>query len=180
MKLYDSIPRPLLSGNDVLSNVMYDDIDYRINDVFITETAVPHRPRQVISEIGQKRKVNLVMTGTIMNHVKISESIITNRNPQESYDLHGETINFTFFDIRIKRNPDAELYIDNNCLFYNYFRMVCVNQGLMNINDFSNISVTYDELRELCKGKIETFSQYRYLDGLKWEFKYKKGDNDGE
>ena len=125
MKLYDSIPRPLLSGNDVLSNVMYDDIDYRINDV-------------------------------------------------------GETINFTFFDIRIKRNPDAELYIDNNCLFYNYFRMVCVNQGLMNINDFSNISVTYDELRELCKGKIETFSQYRYLDGLKWEFKYKKGDNDGE
>ena len=56
MQLHPSIPRPLIAGNDLLSNIGYESIDYKINDIFITETAVPHNPRQVITKIGQKRK----------------------------------------------------------------------------------------------------------------------------
>ena len=180
MKLYDGIPHPILAGNDLLSNVRYDDIVYRIDDIFITEPATPYKERQVISKIGQKRKVNLVMTGTVMNHVNISEYTITNQNPNEKYDMYGETVNFTFFNIRVTRNPNAELYIDNNCLFYGYFKMICVNQGLIDINDYSNISVTYEELREICRGSVETFKECETLTGSTWRFEHKKkGDTNG-
>ena len=180
MQMHPSIPRPLMAGNDLLSSIMYDSIDYKINGIFLTETAVPHNPRQVITKIGQKRKINLVMSGTIMNHVKISSSILTYEHPQDDYDLHGETVNFTFHDIRINRNPTAELYIDNNCLFYGYFRIICVNQGLIDVDDFRNISISYDELKEICNGKTETFRKYRTLRGSEWRFECKKGDSDGE
>jgi hypothetical protein len=182
MKLYESIPHPLMMVNDLLNHVKYENIEYRINDVFITETALPHNPRQVMSKIGQKRKVNLVMTGTIMNHVSISERILDTsiKDPHKQYDLYGETANFRFFNVRINRNPTAELYIDNNTIFYHYFRVMCVNQGLLDIDDYRNISLTYDELRDICRGTTETLAQYRIRGGYEWRFKYKGDDDDGD
>lgn len=180
MQLHESIPTPLITGNELLCNVYYQDINYRVDDIFITETAVPRNPRQVLSQIGQKRKINLVMTGTVLNSVKVKETII-NRQAKigTEYDLRGDTVNFTFFNIRVNRNPDTELYIDNNCLFYRYFKMICVNKGLMDMDDERNISLPYDELRNICKGSIETLCKYRTMDGAVWRFKEKKGDTNG-
>lgn len=181
MQFYDSIPKPLMTGSELLGNVMYDEIRYRVDDIFLTETAVPYKPRQVVTKIGQKRKINLVMTGTILNNLKIKERVINSAvsDSHKQYNLRGETVNFTFFDIRINRNPDAELYIDNNSTFYHYFRIMCVNKGLMDIDDFRNISLPYDELKDICRGTTETLAQYRVMGGLEWRFKY-KGDNNGE
>ena len=183
MKFYKGIPPALMTGVEMINSVeIYDHIDYRINDIFITEPAHPkQQKKQVITQIGQKRKVNLVMSGTVMNNVNIPKSRVSGQySKHDKYNLKGETINFSFFGIRIKRNPTAELYLDNNCLFYdNFFKVICVNDGIIDIKDSCNVSISYEELREMCQGKIETIGTYETLTGTRWQFKY-KGDNDGD
>ena len=89
-------------------------------------------------------------------------------------------INFTFFNIRIKRNPAAELYIDNICGLYDFIKPILVNDGMMDLNDDSNIIMSFDELRTILSNRQETV-KVKPVDDYHgdWIIKCKKGDING-
>lgn len=198
MKFEKSVPQSSILTNRLIHPLLYSnkELKYSINDVFITNARRCGKYwKPIISEIGRKRKIDVTITGTVDNHCKVYDRYVYDPNVNDyvpddydyfdeinqEIDLMGKIINFTFFDVRIKRNPDAELYIDNITGLYDFIKPILVNDGVMGFNDDDNIIIPFDELKTILCNRQETVKVKptdRY--NGKWIIKYSKGDNDGD
>ena len=145
-----------------------------MTDVFITELEHGKHWKPVVSEIGEKRKVSVTISGIVENHCIFNDRYVNSSmmyySCPEYYDycidddtyesrdidLMGETINFTFIGVRIKRNPTAQLYIDSTHSFYDFIKPILVNDGIMDIRNCNNIILSFDELQSILKDRVET------------------------
>ena len=197
MKFEKSVPQSNILTNRLIQALLYTDkeLKYNINDVFITGARKSGRYwKPIISEIGRKRKIDITITGTVENHCKVYDRYVYDPSVNgfiptdydymnginQEIDLMGKVINFTFFNIRIKRNPAAELYIDNICGLYDFIKPILVNDGMMDLNDDSNIIMSFDELRTILSNRQETV-KVKPVDDYHgdWIIKCKKGDING-
>lgn len=198
MKFEKSVPQSNILTNRLIQALLYtnNELKYSINDVFITDARRCGKYwKPIISEIGQKRKIDITITGTVTNSCKVYDRYVYDPNVNgyipddydyldgvnQEIDLRGHVINFTFFDVRIKRNPEAEIYIDNITTLYNFIKPILVNDGMMDLNDYNNIIMSFDELKTILKNRHETVMvkpRDRYNGD--WIIKCNKGDNDGD
>ena len=197
MKFEKSVPQSYILTNRLIQALLYtnNELKYSINDVFITDARrCGQYWKPIISEIGQKRKIDITITGTVTNSCKVYDRYVYDPSVNEyipddydyleginqEIDLIGKVINFTFFDVRIKRNPATELYIDNITTLYNFIKPILVNDGMMDLNDDDNIIMSFDELRTILKNRQETVKVKQTSDyNGEWIIKCKKGDING-
>ena len=198
MKFEKSVPQSSILTNRLIHPLLYSnkELKYSINDVFTTNARrCGNNWKPIISEIGRKRKIDITITGTVNNHCMVYDRYVYDPSVDEyvpddydyldeinpEIDLMGKVINFTFFNVRIKRNPDAKLYIDNITGLYDFIKPILVNDGMMNFNDYDNIIISFDELKTILCNRQETVKVKR-TDRYNgdWIIKYNKGDNDGD
>ena len=195
-----SIPISQIRNLSLLTDMIntHREIDYHINNMFITETY--GKNTEVITSVGQKRKVNITVTGQIKNEYNSNDFRLL-RNGKELYNtgvrrfnLKNNTLNITYYNVRVRNVYDNEincymrkLYIDNTHSFYNLLRPILINKGLIDAYDNGNIKLKPDDLNNNFNGLItlKGIEKNYNEDDCRvkhqaYQVKCKKGDNDGE
>lgn len=195
-----SIPITQIRNRSLLTDMIntHREIDYYINNMFITETNGNNT--EVISSVGQKRKVNITVTGQIKNEYYSNDFRLL-RNGNELYNtgvkrfnLKNNTLNITYYNVRVRNVYDNEsnchirkLYIDNTHSFYNFLRPILINQGLIDSDNTGNIKLKPDDIKDNFNGLITLKGiEKNYKEDTcrvkhqAYQVKCKKGDNDGE
>lgn len=195
-----SVPECLIYNGGLVQHMFRNDreIQYYINDIFITETYGNNT--QVISSVGQKEKVNVTVTGQIKSDY-ISNDFRLLKNGNELYEqgvnefnLKHKTLNITYYNVRVRtdynyRNGShsRKLYVDTTHSFYDFLRPVLVNQELIDVHENGNITMKPNDIMNVLRGLVtlkgtektdyNSISKQKYVH---YKVKCEKGDNDGE
>lgn len=193
------VPKCLIKPNMLLKDMMDTDrdISYNIHNIFITED--DGRKNQVISNIGQKEKVNITVTGQIASDY-ITDDFRVMYNGNELYmngarelNLNRNVLNLTYYNVRVRSVYDYDnqshirkIYVDTSHPFYLFLRPLLVNQELIEPDDTGNIKIKVQDLTHELNG-MQTLTGIEVPDysrpcikSYKWlTVKCKKGDNNG-
>lgn len=171
-------------------------VKFRITDVNLTELDTNHNP--VVTRIGQKKKVNVTVSGYMTEPYYFSTSHIKGHNedrPHKNVNIENRVLNITFFNVRVLRDKEwddnnnkiitvPKLMVDNTHELYGFLKPIYVNDDVMSILSEKNIYLTFEELKDYLTGRIvdlNTTNRGTVNPDMYWTVNYiKKGDNDGD
>ena len=165
---------------------------YEIKDIFVTEPYEPFNP--IISPIGNKKTIDLTITGIIKSKYLVNSDYVFNTKDYGIYNnelnfivdddddelrtVYDEVMNITFHNIRVFKN----IYIDSKYGFYqDYLKPVLVNDGYMTANCNDDVSMNITELKTAFHNRNVILNPVK-VDKLnkKWTIMVGEGGNIGE
>ena len=194
MELTESVPISNINTSS-LKWELNESVKFNITDVNITELDTRHNP--VVTRLGQKKKVNVTVSGYITEPYYMATTNIKGfrDKPHKRVNIKDMVLNITFFNVRVLRDKEwddnnnnivtvPKLMVDNTHELYGFLKPIYVNDNLMSILSEKNIYLTFEELKDYLTGlivELMTTNRGFINPDMYWTVKYiKKGDNDGE
>lgn len=194
MDLVESIPISNINTETVKWEI-HRPVKFNILDVNLTEPDNNRNP--LITRLGQKRTVNVTISGYITEPFHINKTNFKRSTQdnieRERVNIKDMVLNLTFYSVRVLRDKEWDsninnivtvprLMIDNTHELYGFLKPIYVNNDEMTVSDEKNIYLTFQELKDYLKYITVNLSTVNVGDistNKHWITECKKGDSNG-